>query len=86
LWPCLAIPAFDFSKSYFGFWVAISIIWALLASIVSIALPLIEGREGIMNVFSGMIALMTGGELPPVKEATPTYTKAGEAEMVPKSV
>jgi SSS family transporter len=62
-WPILAIPAYDFNKSYFGFWVAISVIWALIASTVSIALPLWEGREGIMNVFNGCIAVLSGGDL-----------------------
>lgn len=81
MWPLLAIPAYDFPKSYFGFWVAISIIWALLASTVSIALPLYEGKEGIMAVFSGVFTLASGGEVP-MKEEPKSYAKAADTEMV----
>lgn len=45
LWPVLTIPAGVFSKSYFYFFVIISIIWGLIAAVIAIFLPLWESRD-----------------------------------------
>ena len=45
IWPVLTIPAGAFSKGYFTFFVIISIIWALIASVIAIFLPLWESRD-----------------------------------------
>jgi len=42
LWPALALPANTFTKSYFGWWVAIAFIWAHFAFIVTVLLPIYE--------------------------------------------
>jgi len=55
LWPVLAIPAGHFTPSYWGWWVALAIIWGLLATISTILLPLIEARKPIMAVFNSLI-------------------------------
>lgn len=61
IWPLLTLPAGVFSESYFGFWVVISIIWAMIATVVCTFLPLIESREVIFRViklfFSGRTKL-----------------------------
>jgi Na+/proline symporter len=50
LWPLLALPAGVFSKGYFTFWVAISIIWGLVATVIATVLPLWESRTAIIRV------------------------------------
>lgn len=50
IWPLLTLPAGVFSESYFGFWIVISMIWALIASVICTFLPLIESRKAIMRV------------------------------------
>ena len=40
LWPILSIPAQVFTKSYFAFWVVVSIAWGFGAAIVISVLPL----------------------------------------------
>lgn len=57
VWPCLSLPAGVFPKSYFGFWVAISLIWGIFASIVIIGMPLWEGRYIFRNVAYGLAGL-----------------------------
>ncbi|MBA0711955.1 hypothetical protein Golax_011083, partial [Gossypium laxum] len=54
LWPLLTIPAGEFSVGYFTFWAVIAIAWGSIGSAVIIGLPLIESRETIKNVCSGM--------------------------------
>lgn len=54
MWPALTIPAFAFSEGYFTFWVILSIIWGVVATIVCICLPLYEGREGIYSSLRGL--------------------------------
>merc|ERR1739844_381565 len=54
LWPLLSIPAGKFSKSYFVFWVLISVAWGFGASIVLTFLPLLEAQEELGTVLGGM--------------------------------
>jgi hypothetical protein len=64
LWPVLTIPAFAFGESYFYFWVVLSILWGIVATTVSIALPLVEGRQGIYNSLHGLMTNPPGcGEM-----------------------
>ena len=53
VWPLLTIPAGSFSRSYFTFWVTISIIWGLIASAVIVLLPLWEYRDVFLSMFTG---------------------------------
>lgn len=54
LWPILTLPAGQFNKGYFRFWVVIAIAWGTIASVVIIALPLMESWETIQSVILGM--------------------------------
>lgn len=54
IWPVLSVPAGVFSKEYFGMWVAISIIWGFVATVVIVVLPVYESRAGIYCVISGL--------------------------------
>jgi len=42
LWPALSLPAATFSKSYFGFWVALAFIWGHVAFSITVLLPIYE--------------------------------------------
>jgi len=42
LWPALSLPAGTFSKSYFGFWVALAFIWGHVAFAITVLLPIYE--------------------------------------------
>ncbi|CAM9338301.1 unnamed protein product [Choristocarpus tenellus] len=54
LWPVLSLPAGVFSEGYFGFWVALSIIWGIVSTVIVVFLPLYESMASIKAVFSGM--------------------------------
>lgn len=41
---------------YFAFWVIISLVWGLLATVVITVLPLWESRHGLATVFGNMLA------------------------------
>ena len=60
LWPVLAIPAGHFTPSYWGWWVALAIMWGLIATISTILLPIWEARKVFINIFSHLVH----GELP----------------------
>ena len=55
LWPCLAIPAGHFTPSYWGWWVALAIIWGLVATISTILLPIFEARAVFFNIVSHLV-------------------------------
>eukprot|EP00250_Pteridium_aquilinum_P011531 c20130_g1_i1 orf=235-2172(+) len=61
VWPLLTLPAGVFSEGYFALWVVISIIWALIATIISTFLPLIESREVIMKVIKSLLSCRKAG-------------------------
>jgi hypothetical protein len=50
-WPLLALPQYTFTKSYFGFWVAIAFIWGHAAAVITIILPIWESREFLLHMF-----------------------------------
>ena len=56
LWPVLTLPAGVFSKSYFTFWVILSIIWGLVAAAIGVGLPLWESREAIGAILKGLLS------------------------------
>ena len=71
LWPCLAIPAGHFSQSYWGWWVALAIIWGLVATISTICLPLWEARA----VFIAILSSLVHGKIPEGHEASTHHAK-----------
>ena len=88
LWPLLALAAGVFSKSYFTFWVALSMAWAVVACTVGIALPFYESREAIGAIVKGLIS--GGGRDPEASLGqqaypTPSFGKIPE-EALPASV
>lgn len=56
VWPVLALPAGEFSKGYFTFWVLLSIVWGIVGTIAIVFLPLYEAREGLVAIISNMMA------------------------------
>lgn len=52
VWPILTIPVGVFSEGYFTFWVAIAIIWGIIASVLMIFLPVLESWHGMIEVFT----------------------------------
>jgi urea-proton symporter len=73
-WPLLALPAGVFSKGYFTFWVILSIIWGLLATIVGIVLPFWESRDAIAHIVKGLATCSPSVQAPtiPAQQAFPT--------------
>lgn len=63
LWPILSLPAGVFSEGYFDFWVALSILWGIVATLFVVFLPLWESKDAITTVFKGMC----GGGVPASK-------------------
>ena len=55
-WPCLTLPVGVFPVEYFSFWVAIVIVWGVVASVIVIGLPLWESRESVLLVCKGIAA------------------------------
>uniref|UniRef100_A0A7S3Y3H0 Urea transporter n=1 Tax=Heterosigma akashiwo TaxID=2829 RepID=A0A7S3Y3H0_HETAK len=64
LWPVFSLPAGVFSKGYFSFWVAVSVIWGLVATIAIVGLPLLESVDAIKMIVYGLL----GWTLPPSGE------------------
>ena len=65
-WPCLTLPVGVFPKEYFSYWVAIAIIWGIVAAVIVIGLPLLESRESFALVAKGIYAdLFLGGYITP---------------------
>jgi urea-proton symporter len=54
-WPSLSLPAGVFSKGYFTFWTIISIIWGLVATVVTLVLPISESWAGISACIKNML-------------------------------
>nr|QPB67292.1 urea active transporter 3.2 [Bangia sp. ESS1] len=72
-WPLLALPAGVFSKSYFTFWVILSIIWGLLATGAMVLLPVWESRTSILGV-------LTCGKVAPPVEAKSLEDPVGDVD------
>lgn len=78
IWPILSIPAGVFSRSYFAFWVLISIAWGFGAAIVITVLPLAESSEDINTVLSGIYNKITGRS--PVRAEDPNMKTVEQAD------
>lgn len=52
VWPCFTIVVGVFSKSYFTFWVILSIAWGMLATAAMVILPVWESRNSILGVLT----------------------------------
>eukprot|EP00523_Entomoneis_sp_CCMP467_P003699 CAMPEP_0168752340 /NCGR_PEP_ID=MMETSP0724-20121128/18332_1 /TAXON_ID=265536 /ORGANISM="Amphiprora sp., Strain CCMP467" /LENGTH=707 /DNA_ID=CAMNT_0008800579 /DNA_START=54 /DNA_END=2177 /DNA_ORIENTATION=- len=80
VWPVLSVPAGVFTRPYFAFWVLVAIAWGFGAAITITVLPLSESSEDINRVLSGMMAAMTGKEMP---QAEDPNAKLEEEEETP---
>lgn len=67
IWPALSVPEGVFTKSYFAFWVFISVIWGFVAATTIIVLPIYESWDAIMNVMNGIMGKETSST-PKVEE------------------
>jgi len=74
IWPLpMYFTKYVFSKPFFTFWVALSMIWAICAAIACILYPIIESRSSIMGVIGGIFKDLKGEKI-----AFPTPTDKGE--------
>ncbi|CAG8464056.1 121_t:CDS:2 [Diversispora eburnea] len=68
LWPLpLYFSRYVFSKPFFTFWVAISMIWAICSACAVAIYPIYESRKSIFNVVRGMFLDLTCSGPPPKK-------------------
>ena len=78
-WPCLTLPVGVFPVEYFSYWIAIAIVWGLVASVIVIGLPLWESRHSFYLVAKGIFAdIFLGGFTPPILTETSMKEKEGE--------
>ena len=85
VWPLLSVPAGVFSKSYFAFWVLVSLAWGFGAAIIITVLPLVESADDINKVLSGMKNAITG-QTPPERPDLVAQEAADKAEEEPAKV
>jgi Na+/proline symporter len=62
IWPLLSVPAGEFSRSYFAFWVLVAIAWGFGAATIITVLPLSESADDIAMVLSGISNRILGRE------------------------
>jgi hypothetical protein len=62
LWPLCSVPAKLFTKSYFSFWVLLSIAWGFGAALTIAILPLYESSDDIYRVIAGITGMGGGSE------------------------
>lgn len=79
-WPLLALPAGVFSKGYFTFWVILSIIWGLMATIAMVLLPVWESRSSILAILS------CGAISPPPLSVKTMEEPVGESDGISSEV
>lgn len=60
VWPLLTLPAGVFSKGYFTFWVILSLIWGLVATIAGFGVPLWESKDALFKIIKGLVTLSPG--------------------------
>jgi len=64
IWPIpMFLSRYVFSREFFTFWVAISMIWALCATVAIALYPIYESRAGIVELFNGILNDLKG--MPP---------------------
>jgi len=91
VWPLLSLPQTTFTKSYWGWWVAIAFIWGHCAAAITIVYPLYQVRDLIMvalglktppwvqtRTITATVSVEDGG-----KVYTGTFTSA--AQFTPKA-
>ncbi|KAK9803818.1 hypothetical protein WJX73_003159 [Symbiochloris irregularis] len=54
-WPLLTLPAGVWSKGYFTFYIVLSFVWALVAAVLALSLPIIESRHIIYAVLGSFL-------------------------------
>jgi hypothetical protein len=62
IWPVLTLPAGVFSVGYFTFWVILSLIWGLAATIAGFSVPLWESRDTLWSILKGLVTLSPNDE------------------------
>ncbi|KAK9808723.1 hypothetical protein WJX72_002523 [[Myrmecia] bisecta] len=80
IWPLLALPAGVFNEGYFTFWVVLSMIWGLIATIIATFLPIWESRDSLKSIF----AHMCGKGTSPSKDAPSLEKPVKEVQMPSK--
>jgi hypothetical protein len=76
VWPLLTLPAGVFSKGYFTFWIVLSLIWGLIATVIATFLPIWEARDSLIAVCYHAVGM---GHV--AKERTALKKSASEASM-----
>eukprot|EP00892_Ulva_mutabilis_P007270 jgi/Ulvmu1/4915/UM201_0007.1 len=56
IWPVLALPAKDFTQSYFTFWTIIMIVWGLIAAVAMIFMPIWEAKDSIIKTMANVVS------------------------------
>ena len=59
VWPLFCVPVGVFDKAYFTFWISITILWCLLATLIIVIVPLYECWTEIVRVAEGACALVS---------------------------
>jgi len=75
LWPVLTLPAGVFSKGYFTFWVVLSLLWGLMATIAGFCVPLWESKDALIKIIGGLVTLSPSANsagTTPAQQAFPT--------------
>jgi Na+/proline symporter len=74
IWPIpMFLSHYVFSREFFTFWVAISMIWAICATVAIALYPIFESRAGIVELCTGMFNDLKGQ--PPAYTARPETEK-----------
>jgi urea-proton symporter len=81
VWPILTLPVRAFPKSYFIFWVTISLVWGILATIAMVVLPVWESRAGILRVLmlKRKVPKTLGDDVVDEKESAASADVSGDA-------
>lgn len=67
----------DLFAGYFTFWVVLSLIWGLIATVIATLLPIWESREALISVCKYMVG--KGGAPPP--KAHPAFDSQPDLKM-----
>jgi len=72
IWPLpMYFSRYIFSKPFFTFWVALSMIWAIMASIAVAIYPLYESVDSIKEISAGIFGDITGKKRPKTTREVP---------------
>ena len=69
--PCISLAFTAWPLGFFWFWVICSIVWAFIATIAIISLPLWEGRFDIMGVLRGIFTCQRATPVPKMQYEMP---------------